>query len=113
MVPLLGGHSKADRARWIKGLPQLLGEEDEKNKEEEAEEALVSGYALQGLHANGPEAELLTSAQMTELARTSLVSGGQGEERCTVVTDVYVCGCRLFTRLSSRARLWIISQYPL
>lgn len=73
MVPLLGGHSKADRTRWIKGLPQLLGEEEE--------EALVSGYALQGLHTNGPEAELLTSAQVTELAGTSLESLPEGRVR--------------------------------
>lgn len=65
LVPLLGGHSQADRARWIKGLPQLV-----------EDDSLVAGYVLQGLHANGPEAEQLTPVQVTELARTSLVSEG-------------------------------------
>lgn len=61
LLPLLGGHSLPDRARWSKGLSEWL-----------KEDSPVSGYALQGLHANGPEVEQLTPAQVADLVKTSL-----------------------------------------
>lgn len=70
LVPLLGGHSQADRARWSKDLSQWL-----------EDDSVVSGYALQGLHANGPEVELLTPRKVTDLARISLETLPEGRVR--------------------------------
>ncbi|KAK8383905.1 hypothetical protein O3P69_015978 [Scylla paramamosain] len=67
LLPLLGGHSLPDRARWSKGLSEWL-----------QEDSPVLGYSLQGLHANGPEVEQLTSAQVANLVRTSLDSLPKG-----------------------------------
>ncbi|KAG0719185.1 Queuine tRNA-ribosyltransferase accessory subunit 2 [Chionoecetes opilio] len=61
LVPLLGGHSQAERARWSQGVCQWV-----------EEGAGVCGYVVQGLHTSGPEVERLTPGHVTELVRTSL-----------------------------------------
>ncbi|KAK4316985.1 hypothetical protein Pmani_011886 [Petrolisthes manimaculis] len=70
LIPLLGGHSNAERVRWSKWVAD--------NAQDGIEAA---GYSLLGLHTNGPKVEKIDAKAVCELVETSLGSLSQSLPR--------------------------------
>ncbi|KAG7168032.1 Queuine tRNA-ribosyltransferase accessory subunit 2-like [Homarus americanus] len=61
MRAAVGGHSEGDRSRWSKSLAEKL-----------EDTSIISGYALLGLHTNGPPTEKLEPESMHNLIKASI-----------------------------------------